>query len=420
MSTRPPYSSYKSSGIDWLGDVPEHWDAKPIKYSLSLINGAPFKPAEWSSNGIPIIRIENLNGGQEFNYFDGEMPSKYIVHDGELLFGWSGNRGTSFGPFRWWGKGQHYLNQHIFRMVGYSHNKEWLYWTLRAVTHIVEQQAHGMIGLVHITKGKLGSIKIPSIPLPEQHAIADFLDHQTAKIDTLIAKKKDLIALLKEKRQAVITQAVTQGLIQNVPMKDSGIDWLGEVPGHWEVVPVRWYVSIGSGEFLSNEESTDEKESDNQYPAVGGNGILGYTNKINTPGNSVVVGRVGAYCGNVHYLNQPTWVTDNALRIRIQRDFQPRYLAEILRTLDINRWSNQNAQPLVTGEMIKSKLIPLPSSSEQQAIIGYLDHKTPQIDELLVKVEDAINKLKEYRTALITAAVTGKMDVRGEKNERIN
>jgi type I restriction enzyme, S subunit len=234
-----PYPAYKDSGIEWLGEIPAHWEVKPLKHIASFINGFAFKPNEWGFDGTPIIRIENLNGGGDFNFTTRVLSAKFCAEKGDLLFGWSGNRGTSFGPFIWWGSGRHYVNQHIFRIVDFPVDKAWLYWALRGVTFYVERQAHGIIGMVHVTRGELGSIPIPVLPRGEQEQIAETLERETARIDALVVKKERLIALLQEKRTALITCAVTKGLNPEAPMKDSGIDWLGIIPTHWEAVRVK-------------------------------------------------------------------------------------------------------------------------------------------------------------------------------------
>ena len=205
-----PKVPMKHSGAEWLGKIPAHWEVKRLKYVADFINGAAFKPDEWLSVGTPIIRIQNLNGGDHFNHTTRKMPVKYIAQRGDLLFGWSGNRGTSFGPFLWWRDGKHFVNQHIFRVIPINVTKEWFYWALRAVTFHAEQQAHGIIGMVHITRDELGAIYIPFLPdTSEQRAIAGFLDRETAKIDTLIAKVREAIDRLTELRTALISAAVT-------------------------------------------------------------------------------------------------------------------------------------------------------------------------------------------------------------------
>lgn len=204
-----PAAKLKPSGVEWLGDVPEHWELKPFKHLTRFLNGMAFKPDQWSDEGCPIIRIENLNGGTSFNCFNGEVPHRYHVRQGDLLFGWSGNRGTSFGPFLWWREGLHYLNQHIFKLHAYKCDKNWFYWTLRSLTKYMEEEAHGIIGMVHITKGKLGAVKIPAPPPGEQRAIARFLDEETEKIEDLESVVREAIASLELLRASIISAAVT-------------------------------------------------------------------------------------------------------------------------------------------------------------------------------------------------------------------
>ena len=208
-----PKVPVKSSGVEWLGEIPGHWEVKRLKYIADLINGAAFKPAEWGTEGTPIIRIQNLNGGDEFNHTTRKLPMEFIAQKGDLLFGWSGNRGTSFGPFRWWREGEYYVNQHIFRVLPLNVrnvNREWFYWVLKAVTFHVERQAHGIIGMVHVTRDKLGAIYIPFLPnVEEQQSIAAYLERETTKLDSLIAKVREAIECLRELRTALISAAVT-------------------------------------------------------------------------------------------------------------------------------------------------------------------------------------------------------------------
>ncbi|MDE2780759.1 MAG: restriction endonuclease subunit S [Chloroflexota bacterium] len=208
-----PDALMKNSGVEWLGKIPTHWEVKRLKYIADFINGAAFKPAEWGTEGTPIIRIQNLNGGDEFNHTTRKLPMEFTAQKGDILFGWSGNRGTSFGPFLWRREGEYYVNQHIFRVLPLNvenANREWFYWVLKAVTFHVERQAHGIIGMVHVTRDELGAIYIPFLPnMEEQQAIADFLDQETAKLDSLVAKVREAIKHLSELRSALISAAVT-------------------------------------------------------------------------------------------------------------------------------------------------------------------------------------------------------------------
>lgn len=205
-----PNAPMRDSGVEWLGEIPAHWEVKRLKHLAEFVNGAAFNPAEWGTEGTPIIRIQNLNGGGDFNYTTRELPSKYVAQKGDILFGWSGNRGTSFGPFLWHRKDEYYVNQHIFRVLPFSVTREWFYWALKAVTFHVERQAHGIIGMVHITRAELGAIYVPILPsVSEQQAVAGFLDRETAKLDVLVARIREAIDRLKELRIALVSATVT-------------------------------------------------------------------------------------------------------------------------------------------------------------------------------------------------------------------
>lgn len=215
----------KDSGVDWIGKMPDSWQIKPLKRVANFVNGAAFKPSEWSMMGVPIIRIQNLNGGEVFNYFDGEVDLRHHVQTGDLLFGWSGNRGTSFGPFVWAAPGKFYLNQHIFKVCDKACDDDWLYWCLKAVTSHVEQEAHGIIGMVHVTKGKLGGVGVPYPDIVNQRAISSFLNRVIGLNDALIKEAEDMISTLSERRSALISAAVF-----------GKIDVRGVFPTDWETV----------------------------------------------------------------------------------------------------------------------------------------------------------------------------------------
>ncbi len=337
------YPAYRESGVDWLGEAPEGWKLSPLKHVADFDNGAAFKPTTWSEQGTPIIRIENLNGGTEFNCYDGEMPQRYHVREGDILFGWSGNIGTSFGPFIWPRSGRYYLNQHIFNVRNFECDRVWLYWCLRVVTHYVERKAHGIIGMVHITKGDLGEINIP-LPSPqEQRAIATFLDRETAKIDTLVAEQRRLIALLAEKRQAVISHAVTRGLNPDARLKLSGIDWLGDVPEGWEVVPLRRALvstdygisdSLGvdgpvavlrMGNILEGRVRFDDLKYADSVPSEllleSGDLLFNRTNSLD------LIGKVGLFDGGVH---PQVSFASYLVRLRLKAGFSPLFFSFLL------------------------------------------------------------------------------------------
>ena len=210
VRTGQPYPAYKDSGVEWLGEVPEHWEVKKLKYLTRFVNGIAFKPSEWRDTGIPIIRIENLNGGNAFNYTDREgLPEQLLIRPGDIVFAWSGNRGTSFGSFRWDRDFAGYLNQHIFKLTQYALEREYFHYMLRAVTKHVEDNAHGIIGLVHITKPALGAVAVPVAPRAEQGRIASWLDEQLSRSTHAMDQVSRQIDLLREYRIRLIAEVVT-------------------------------------------------------------------------------------------------------------------------------------------------------------------------------------------------------------------
>lgn len=431
----PRYPKYQTSGVEWLGDVPESWEVRPLKQIAEFVNGAAFKPTEWVDAGTPIIRIQNLNGGEEFNYFSGEVDPRYWVNDGDLLFGWSGNRGTSFGPFLWSHPERCYLNQHIFRVVPKLADKRELFWVLKAVTAHVEDQAHGIIGMVHVTKGDLGSVKIPVPPPLEQTAIAAFLDRETGKIDELVAEQRRLMELLKEKRQAVISHAVTQGLNPQAPMKPSGIEWLGDVPEHWEVKKVKFvtasvkagpfgsaltkdvYVSsgfrvYGQEQVIPNDFTigdyfiTPEKYKElSQYSVLPGDILISC---VGTFGKIAIVP-----CGI-----EPGIINPRLIRLRCSQVIRAAYLVEVMRSNvtfeQLSSFTRGGKMDVINIGTLSEIFLALPPMAEQQELLAFIQREIAKFDLLTAEAQRAIDLLQERRTALISAAVTGQIDVRGD------
>ena len=430
----PQYSAYKDSGVEWLEEVPEHWQSIPFKYIADFVNGMAFKPEQWSEVGVPIIRIENLNNGEDFNFYVGQVASRYHVNTGELLFGWSGNRGTSFGPFLWKRNGLHYLNQHIFRIVYFKCDKKWLYWTLRAVTKTIEDQAHGIIGMVHVTKGKLGGVKIPAIPLREQTQIARFLDHETARIDALIEEQQRLIELLKEKRQAVISHSVTKGLDPSAPMKDSGVEWLGAVPAHWDVVPTNYRYEIQLGRMLNEQRAQGDhlkpylRVFDVQWNAINTTDLplMDFPPEVQSmyrlKSGDLMVNEGGSYVGR-----SAIWRGDldecyyqKALHRLRPRDLKRDTAEFFLHVMEMATQQgvfvaggNQTTIDHLTAEQLRQYRFAFPPLEDQVHIAEKITAVVSKIQNTTSKAEELIGYLQERRSALISAAVTGKIDVRG-------
>ncbi|BBE49080.1 hypothetical protein RE2895_60110 (plasmid) [Rhodococcus erythropolis] len=251
-------------------------------------------------------------------------------------------------------------------------------------------------------------------PISHQEKICRFLDIEISKIDVLISKQEQLIATLLEDRVATIANAATKGLDSKVEMIDSGVEWIGAIPRKWRVTKLAWHSSCRSGEALIPESVEKEVDETHFVPVVGGNGVMGYSKLSNVSSDVIVVGRVGALCGNVHQVSSPAWITDNALVLQVRETYQSEFLAAVLSVRNLNDIASKTAQPLITGTQVLSQRLPLPPLAEQRAIVNFIRERSRTIDALIEKSTDAIAILREYRSALIAAAVTGKIDVRGE------
>ncbi|KAB0875608.1 restriction endonuclease subunit S [Cronobacter muytjensii] len=430
MAKYKAYPEYKDSGVEWLGEIPIHWIRSKFGYLKTILTDytANGSFADLKSNVTyldepsyaRLVRLTDLRNDlnnsngvwidkNSYNYL-----GKSSLYGGEFLLA---NVGAYAGLFYQmpYNKGPASLAPNMF-MAKFSPEKisrEFIAYVGQAdnISKQLMLKATASSAQPKLNKDDFKSIFCCYPPLNEQTKISVFLDHETAKIDNLIEKQQQLIELLKEKRQAVISHAVTKGLNPDVPMKDSGVEWLGEVPKHWKCGYLRWYISVSSGTYLNNKEFETDESNDCMNPVIGGNGVMGFTSKTND-GNCLVVGRVGALCGNVHQIRRSCWVTDNALKITYGCDFDVDYLEMYLKVLDLNKLANHNAQPLITGTMIKEQVAIIPPIDEQKNITKFIQSKVGKIDILILKSSEAVDKIKERRTALISAAVTGKIDVR--------
>ena len=254
----------------------------------------------------------------------------------------------------------------------------------------------------------LRELLIPLPPLPEQQAIARFLDKEVEKIDALVAEQRRLIALLAEKRQAVISHTVTKGLNPATPLKPSGIDWLGDIPEGWEVVAIKRIVSMRSGDAITAEDIEPEGE----FPVFGGNGLRGYTDAFTHAGSYILIGRQGALCGNINHAEGRFWASEHAVVVTPIVSLDLRWLGATLETMNLNQYSTSAAQPGLSVEVIAKLRLAVPPLDEQGAIAAHILEKTAQFDSLTTAATSAISLLQERRAALISAAVTGKIDLR--------
>lgn len=413
----PAHGKYKASGVEWLGEVPAHWDVKrlrfaclsnPIKSELKYMQGdekVSFVPMEAVGEyGGMILETEKeldavYNG---YTYFaENDVVVAKITpcfENGKGAIAKGLTNGVAFGT----------TELHVLRPLdGYS-NRFLFYLSIsQPFREIGASEMLGAGGQKRVPENFLKDFRIGIPDFSEQEHISDFLDKKTTQIDRLIEKKQALIEKLDEKRTAMITRAVTKGLDERVPMKDSGVEWLGEVPAHWHIKRLKFFANFKSGENITSTVI----ESDGEYPVYGGNGLRGYYHSFTHEGTLILIGRQGAHCGNVHLVEGQFWASEHAVVVTPVTEYDSYWFSQLLRVMNLNQYSISAAQPGLSVDQVKNLSVPCPPLPEQKSISKYLNQEINPKEKMKIQINDAIKKLMEYRTALITAAVTGKIKV---------
>jgi type I restriction enzyme S subunit len=410
-----------SSHLPYGSSPPAHWKVLPLKYLSTLSNGFAFKSNSWEDSGTPILRIENLNGSNRFNYSTLTLDDRYKVTSGDLLYSWSGNPGTSFGPFRWAKDGSYYLNQHIFKVSVQGCDTGWLYWSLRAATHWIERElTSGMIGMVHVTKDELERVPIPLPPPEEQRRIADFLDAETARIDRILNLKNSVQMQLVER-----VRSVRDGLVNGLAGSEAS-------------VPLRRFITrIEQGASPQCEASPREGEEEWAVLKLSsvkkGTFRPGENKRLPSDGQFSSMNEVRAGDLLVTRANTPSLVGDVAVvgekppsrlllpdliyRVGLTGEINAEYVAQValsgrIRSLieSVARGTSQSMVKL-RGEDIKEWPIPITTLPRQAKVVKEIAEAADTATSLQRITERQIKLLAERRQALITAAVTGQIDV---------
>ncbi len=422
----PTYPAYKPSGIDWLGEVPEHWEVKRLKHvadvrfsnvdkhshddevPVRLCNYTDVYYNEFITKSIEFM--EATANEREIRRFSLQPGDVLITKDSE---DWNDIAVPALVR-------DELPNVLCGYHMAQMHPRPDLYsgdYLARAFVSagIRDQFRVAATGVTRygLPKNALCDALFPLPPLPEQLAIAAFLDERTAKIDALIEAKRELLARLKEKRQALITHAVTKGLDPNAKMKPSGIDWLGEVPEHWDCVRTRFLCDTTTG-----ERDTQDAEDEGEYPFFVRSDTIERISTWSFDGEGVLTSGDGAGVGKIyhHYIgkmeiHQRVYLFHNFRRVTGR--FFYFYLRANFARVALHGAAKSTVDSL-RRPMLLDFPITVPPEDEQRNIVNHIESESGKVDAVISSAKDAINRLTEYRTALISAAVTGKIDVREE------
>lgn len=439
------YPIYKDSGVEWLGKIPAHWEVKRVKYISCIFIPQRNKPELNTDIGLPWITMDDITlpfvdrsiASYCVSKLDALKAGSKTLPPGCVIASCVGNFGVASintVPV--------IINQQLQAYIPKQINPWFLRYFVSVSKPYFEKVATATT-LVYVNRERFGELPVISPPFAEQQAIASFLDRETAKIDTLIAKKEQLIQLLQEKRTALISHVVTKGLNPDVPMKDSGVEWLGEIPAHWEVRRNKTLFKLFNGYAFKGEYfSKDEEDAPvlvtpgNFLPDGGlyftGENTTYYTGNYPSDfglkqGDQLVVMTDLSYkklilgqCITVDreglLLNQR--VAKIIVHKNTREKFCPCFLSYALNSKCVREQVISTARGATvfhsSPDKIGECLITLPSLTEQKIIVKYLDQETAKINALIAKIHTGIEQLKEYRTALISSAVTGKIDIRVE------
>ncbi|WP_413621117.1 restriction endonuclease subunit S [Klebsiella quasipneumoniae] len=422
MAKYKAYPEYKDSGVEWLGMVPSHWNIKRLgqffEERRDKVSDKDYPPLSVTMQGI----VPQIDTAAKTDAGDNR---KLVLKNDFVINSRSDRKGSS---------GVSQLNGSVslisIVMEPKRINPKFAHHLLRSYPFQEEFYRYGkgiVADLWSTNSSEMKNILIPELADDESNAIACFLDHETAKIDKLIEKQQQLIELLKEKRQAVISHAVTKGLNPDVPMKDSGVEWLGEVPEHWKLIKFSHCVSIrsgqvdprkfpycdywliapnhivsGEGRIINLETAKDQGADSGKYLCRTGEVIY---SKIRpalvkaclSPSDTVLCS------ADMYPMTSYNGLTNNFLLLYL--------LSDVFTRFAVNQ-ADRVAMPKINRESLSDCKIPVPPIDEQEKICSHAREALEKLDVLLQKSQLTIEIFQERRTALISAAVTGKIDVR--------
>ena len=400
------YPEYKESGVEWIGKIPGDWKVNRLKYIADLNMGQSPLSEEYNSDqiGTPF-----LQGNAEFGSHHPTPKiycptAKKYADPGDILLSVRAPVGAINIANQEYG-----IGRGLCAIRPRTNQLEHRY--AKYLLEVVRTELHSVAtGSTYdaVTVDEVSNTICVVPPLSEQTQIANFLDRKTEQIDELIRIKERRIELLQEQRTALINQAVTKGLDPNVEMKPSGVEWIAEIPRHWNLSMLKYTARLVYGDTLISEN-----REEGVVPVYGSNGIIDTHSSANTLSPAIVVGRKGSL-GKIQYSDVPCFVIDTAYYIdRRTSHVTLRWLYYVLQALKLERFRN-SVLPGLNRESAEGQYVPLITAEEQVQTANFLDRKTEQIDELVNAEQRKIELLKEYRQSLISEAVTGKIDVRNE------
>jgi type I restriction enzyme S subunit len=419
------YDSYRDSGVDWIGEIPSHWMVTKHKYHLQLQNGYPFKSKLFDpEKGFPLIRIRDITSGKIETFYRGDFEEEYVVKEGDLLIGMDGDFNT-----RTWDGVNGLLNQRCCSVKeGRKMSRRFLHYILPNELQIINDLTY-YTTVKHLSIYDVYDTDTIQPPLHEQEQIVEYLDRKTTLIDSMIEKTVRKIELLKEKRTSLINEVVTKGLNPDVEMKDSGVEWIGEIPSHWEIRKGSTLGVYSKGNGIKKDEVTsegipcvrygelytiyDHKVTQTVSFVKDDIGVpIEYGTLLMTGSGELVedIGKCVVYSGEGQIR-----VGGDLIILVPNVDFNPLFLSYLMNSESIRIQREMSGRGGIIvhiySKNFKDMKFSTPPLHEQEQIVGYIDEQTSIIDSTITTEEKRVELLKEYRQSLISEVVTGKVKV---------
>lgn len=408
----------RDSGIPWIGEVPEGWELVPLKYLLSNeVNslkvgpfGSQLSGSDFTDDGYWVynqrsVLDKNFDSNDTFiSESKFNSMNSFKVEENDILITTRGTIGKICRIPQNYHKGIIHPCIIKFRI-----NESLLMYSLLEKifneSDLVKKQfeINSNATTIDVIYGStLRNILIPVPPVSEQHRIADFLDSKYSEIDTLIENLRARMQSAKEYKKAVITEAVTKGLNKDAKMKDSGVEWIGEIPEGWKYAKAKYCIEIQNG---------SDPHLEGNIPVYGSGAKSFKTCGEYKNGPTVLIGRKGATLHIPHYIVGKFWNVDTAFNVYTKPHYLLKYYYYCAVSFDYKSYISQTTLPSMTQTNYENMVLPMPSLLEQQQIVSFLDSKCSEIDALLQNYEDQIATLEEYKKSLIYEYVTGKKEV---------
>lgn len=445
------YDSYKDSGVEWIGKIPSHWEVVPLLYMLrQKICDGPHETPKLVDDGIPFISIDSLNDSEKINF---DIVKKFISEEdyqryllkanlekGDVLF----SKAATIGKTAIVGDEKFMVWSPLAILKPNDKNvlSKYLYYVVNCKMAIEEAILLGNFNTqVNVGMRDLEKIRITCPLLSEQESIVSYLDEKCGKIDKAIATQEKRVELLKELRQNIITQVVTRGINPNAPLKHSGVEWIGEVPEHWEIKRIKHVINLltdydANGSFADIAKNCKVNEGEpyawmvrstdlenKRYGIVDGNNYCDlstykYLAKSSLKANDILIAKRGEI-GKSYLVPQcedPMTLAPNTYLLLTKKDvidniFFFNYLQSCGGVENLRILNKSTTLGALYKDDVKAMQIPVPPLSEQQEIVSYIESKTARLDASIEKAEHQIELLQELKQSIITEVVTGKRKV---------